>query len=261
MQMQQRIRRACGVVLVLGIFALLLSLGFWQLARLDWKQNLIARQAAALASPPVPLATVLATPEAERLFQPVTLTGYFLETPPLRVGLRLRDGKPGYHLVVPFSLSTGTLAGRVVLVNLGWLDTEAANRWRVPDSVSRQSISLYGLTRLPDPRTWLTPDNQPQQGIWYTVTPAEIMEAIRAAQPESREWGITLTTVYIQLQKIASDSAHNHAATAVWPAPLPARRDFRNDHRQYARFWFTMAGVWVAMVGLLVTRQRRGERQ
>jgi surfeit locus 1 family protein len=232
-------RRLLGAVLALAVLAALLLLGVWQMQRLAWKQDLIARQEAALSASPQPLEGVLAKPEAERLFWPVTVTGQFADVAPFVVGMRPRDGKPGYHLVLPFMLTEGPFAGREVLVNLGWSPLDAARSWRLPPDMAGRTVTLDGLARLPEARTWLTPQNQPGQGAWYTVDPAEMIA----------DKSGTALPLFLQLRTPLPGES--------WPLPLPAQRDFRNDHRQYAIFWFIMAGVWVVMVGMLARRRGR----
>ena len=233
-------RRLLGAVLALAVLAALLLLGVWQVQRLAWKQDLIARQEAALSASPQPLEGVLAKPEAERLFWPVTVTGQFADVAPFVVGMRPRDGKPGYHLVLPFILTEGPLAGREALVNLGWSPLDTARSWRLPPDMVGRVVTLDGIARLPEARTWLTPQNQPGQGEWYTVNPAEMITDSKAG---------AVLPLFIQLRAPLPGKG--------WPVPLPAQRDFRNDHRQYAVFWFTMAGVWVVMVGMLARRRSR----
>lgn len=236
------LRRLLGPLLAAGVLALLLLLGVWQIQRLHWKEDLIARQSAALAAASQPLEAVLARPEAERLFWPVTVTGRFETVPPFVVGMRPQDGAPGYHLVLPFTITQGPLAGREVLVNLGWSPLATARSWRLPPDGTGQEVTLDGLARLPEERTWLTPQNQPAKDEWYTVDPREMHPA------GATEAGKPLP-LFIQLRTPLPGDG--------WPLPLPAQRTFRNDHRQYATFWFVMAGVWSVIVLLLARRRGR----
>ena len=247
----RRNRRLAGAVLALEVFAALVILGVWQVHRLHWKQNLIALQDAALAASPQPLEAVLAKPEAERLFWPVTVTGQFVDTAPFVVGMRPRDGKPGYHLVLPFLLTEGPLAGREVLVNLGWSPLETARQWRLPPDMAGRTVTLDGIARLPEARTWLTPQNRPGQGEWYTVDPVAMAADARAALPAATEHAAAGEALPLFLQ------LRTALPGGDWPLPLPAHRDFRNDHRQYAIFWFTMAGVWVVMIFVMARRRGR----
>ena len=239
-------RRLVGALLALGVFALLVLLGVWQVQRLHWKEDLIAKQAAALAAVPQPLAAVLARPEAERLFWPVTVTGRFVDVRPFVVGMRPRDGQPGYHLVQPFMVSTGSLAGRTVLVNLGWSPLAVAPHWRMPPELVAREWTLDGIARLPEATSWLSPRNQPDRGEWYTVDPRAMLPGYAAA--DVRGAGEVLP-LFIQLRTpLGSEGL---------PIPLPAQRVFRNDHRNYAVFWFTMAGIWGVMMGIMARRRGR----
>src|SRR5690606_10585179 len=72
-------------------------------------------------SAPVPLAAVLASPDAAfdraDTWTPVELTGEYLVEETLLVRNRPRDGVTGFEVLVPFRLGDGT----VLIVNRGWL--------------------------------------------------------------------------------------------------------------------------------------------
>ena len=66
--------RRVVVPLVLGIagFAILVSLGFWQLRRLEWKEAMLAEIARGIDADPVPLPAAV---DPSMKYLPVTMTG------------------------------------------------------------------------------------------------------------------------------------------------------------------------------------------
>ncbi|MCB2105947.1 MAG: SURF1 family protein, partial [Rhodobacteraceae bacterium] len=64
------------LILGLGGIAILMSLGLWQLRRLEWKETMLAEIAARIDAAPVALADVAAPDRDRDVYLPVTLTGH-----------------------------------------------------------------------------------------------------------------------------------------------------------------------------------------
>src|SRR5258708_2279484 len=94
-------------------FAVLLSLGLWQLDRKAWKEGLIATIEQRLSAPPVALPTPATWPRhnaAEDEFLRVAMTAEFLndrEALVYTIGSSLREGSsgPGYWVFTPARLA------------------------------------------------------------------------------------------------------------------------------------------------------------
>ena len=97
------------------MFALLCGLGVWQLERLSWKLDLIARVNSHMAAPPVPLGRLLAMGPDESQYRRVTLTGHFDHAQEAYVFATDALGAPVYHVLTPFH----TDDGRVLMVDRG----------------------------------------------------------------------------------------------------------------------------------------------
>ena len=106
-------------------FAVLLSLGLWQLDRKAWKEGLIATIGRRLSAPPVVLPAPATWPRrtaAEDEFLRVAMTAEFLNGREALVytsGSALREGTsgPGYWVFTPARLSDGAL----LMVNRGFV--------------------------------------------------------------------------------------------------------------------------------------------
>lgn len=157
--------RWLAVVAGLLTVAATLALGGWQLGRAAEKQAaaaLIAQRARQqawgdadwpCAAPGLPSGTVAAAPGALPEHRPVRLHGHWLGERTVFLDNRPMDGAPGFDVVTPLRLSRGPCAGRLLLVQRGWLPRDAADRQRLPrwrdtaDEVSIPGRVLLQLSR------------------------------------------------------------------------------------------------------------------
>ena len=103
------------VIVAIVSLCILISLGTWQLHRLNWKEDLISVRQAEAARQPIPLKSPLTVkPEP---FRRIELRGRFLYTKEILVGPRSYHGSAGWHMVTPLRL----ISGEIVLVNRGWV--------------------------------------------------------------------------------------------------------------------------------------------
>lgn len=221
-------RRLWGAVLF-GIAgcAVLLALGFWQLARLDQKQALIAGIAAQLDAQPA------AVPEranalADR-WRPVTAEGQFTGEAVHVLSSRPGLG-PGSRVIAV--LETG--GGRRLLVDRGFLPEGAR---RGADLAGGPAV-VTGNLDWPRDADGFTPEPDLGRGLWFS----------RAAQPIAAHLGTE--PVMIVARTVSG-------ADVPGLVPTPLGIDIRNDHLEYAITWFLLALVWAAMSLYLVWRVRR----
>lgn len=214
----------------LAMVAVMLSLGVWQVQRLGWKTELIARIEARMAARPAPLPGRLDDPAAWE-FRRVTLAGHFLHDREFLVGPRTHAGRAGYHLLVPFRRASGG----VVFINRGWLPEGEKNIER-PEGV----VQAEGIVRLPEKSAFL-PENDPAKNQWHW-TDVEAMGKAAGVKP-------------------AIPAIVEAVAGMPGAFPLPAARsaEMRNDHRQYAIFWFGMACAMAAVYVLSSLKKPEGK--
>ncbi|MBV9991013.1 MAG: SURF1 family protein [Alphaproteobacteria bacterium] len=210
-------------------FVLLVGLGAWQLERLHWKLDLIARADANLHAEPLSLETRTPDHVAANEYRRVAGEGIFDNAKEAYVFGTDEAGDAVYHVVVPFRLGDG----RVFLVDRGVVPKEkldpATRRAGQPGGVSR----VTGVWRTPDPPGTFTPKPDPKQRIWY----ARDLGGIARAD------GVTLAAPVI----VEADATPNPGG---WPKGGQTVVNFRNDHLQYAITWFglaaVLAGVYIA---------------
>lgn len=228
--------RTAAVVLVAALVlaaAGFLALGGWQLYRLQWKLDLIARVEARVQAAPVPAPSPADWPRVSRAgdeYRHVRLSGRYLAGHDTRVQAATALGS-GYWILTPFRRDDGA----VVLVNRGFVPPGWAGD--VPPAVG----GITGLLRLPEPGGGFLRDNAPGRERWYSRDVAAIAAA-RGLGP--------VAPFFVDLDAAAAAAANAGApggsatlggSTPSWPrAGLTVVR-FRNNHLGYALTWFVLA--------------------
>ena len=214
----------------------LVGLGTWQLQRRAWKDDLIARIEARSQGEAGAILPEEAWPgwraEADE-FRRVRVTGTFLHEHEAPVhGLAPAErGAPvqGFYLFTPLRLAGGAM----VLVNRGFVPTELRDPPSRPASQPHGEVTVTGLVRAPEPRSWFTPDDVPALNRWFARDP----QAIAAAKGLER-----VAPFYVE-----ADGAPNPGG---WPRGGQTRLNLPNNHLQYALTWYgialTLVGVFAA---------------
>ena len=220
---------ATGAV-VLGI-ALFLGLGVWQLERLAWKLDLIARVDARLAAAPVPAPGPGAWDSlgGDSAYTRVTATGHFLDDRETAV-LAVTIHGSGYWILTPFVTPDFT-----VLVNRGFVPPD--RRDPATRTAPEGEVTVSGLLRLSEPGGGFLRANDPAAGRWYSRDIA----AIAAAQHLDGA---------VAPYFIDADATPNPGG---WPLGGLTVVSFRNAHLSYALTWFALA----AGLAFLAWRSRR----
>jgi surfeit locus 1 family protein len=216
-------------------FAVLISLGMWQLDRKAWKEGLIATIEARLSAAPVALPAASAWPHltAEKdEFLRVAMTATFLHDREATVftnGSTLREGSssPGYWIFTPARLGDGT----VVMINRGFVPEGQQNPATRPDGEVAGLVDMVGVLRWPERPGLFTPAGDPVHNIWFSRD----SEAIAAAK------GISAAPFYVELESPAPPGGLPQ--TGRLHAVLP------NNHFGYALTWLGLAAVLVGVYG------------
>ncbi len=127
-------------VAVLLVLPLLLSLGFWQLHRAEFKQQLLDQFATRTQQSPQPLT------RHPPNFTPMQVTGYYDNQHSILFDNRIVNHQAGYDILTPFIPQND---GQVLLVNRGWVprQTEINQGTLIP--VNGQQ-TIVGITQVPE---------------------------------------------------------------------------------------------------------------
>lgn len=215
----------------IGGLAILLSLGFWQLRRLEWKLDMIAGIEARIHDPAVALPATL-DPEQDR-YMPVEASGAFTGEV-VRVLASERGAGTGVRIIAVLE----TQDGRRVLADRGFLsdaDLQTAD-------LSLSEVTVQGNLIWPQDSDSFTPAPDLTRGLWFSRDVAPI-----AAH-------LATETVMIAVRRETTPVP----ATSPQPAARPVTIiGVKNDHLSYAITWFLLAAVWVGMTAFLMWRIRR----
>ena len=155
--------------LILGIagFAVLVSLGFLQLRRLEWKEAMLDEIARGIAAAPVELPAAI---DPSMKYLPVTMTGTTTGDEILVLsGTRELGG--GYNVISAFQ----TDDGRRIMVDRGFIPQD--DRHAARPSVA---LTVTGNLHWPDEKGRSTPEPDLKAGIWFA------REVPRMAEPSAR---------------------------------------------------------------------------
>lgn len=239
--MKRRFPLWASVCTLLGV-VVLCALGFWQVQRLAWKEDLLSRLDAAYARDAADYPLNSVDWRARDLpFTRGYIEGSYIRDADILIMPRTLEGRPGYHVLAPFEM-TGSAGS--VLVNRGWIpldqNTPEARDKRTPEG----EVIVTGMVRPVLQANMFVPQNEPRKEAWYRVDPDQIAQAR----------GIENLHPYMFYAETESPSA----ASSFAPVPVSAKIRPPNNHRQYAVFWFTMAGLLLVMYGLRFGRLRYG---
>lgn len=226
--------------------AVLLGLGTWQVERLSWKTDLIARVESRLseepASLPPPESWASLDPQAIE-YAPVRLAGRFDPDREFHVQIALTQPKGplggiGYFVLAPLLLDDGN----VVIVNRGFVPSDRKDPASRPEAAPDGRVEIAGLMRPAEQRSWIAPADDPVRNVWFVRDPKTM--AASAGLDPARVAPFTVD------------------AFAGPPGTLPQGGEtvvsFTNNHLGYAITWYGLAAALVAVYGTLVLRSRKG---
>lgn len=215
-----------GLFAVVGLI-ILCDLGVWQLQRLAWKEDLIARVTAQTAQPPRPLPPEADWPKVgiEQEYSHVSVQGTFDNDREVLAYALLSEPKgqfsgAGYWVMTPLV----TASGATVLVNRGFIPLDRIDRAARRAGDIKGETRVTGLLRLPEQRAWFTPADDPAKRIFQERDPAILAKA----------YGLTRVAPFF----IDADATPNIGGL---PQGGETRVVFPNNHLQYVVTWFGLA--------------------
>ena len=156
------------------------ALGTWQVFRLGWKTELIARFEDRLVRDPLPLPSKI-DPKAinEFDYRRVYTTGHFRHDQEMLIGPRMHDGKNGFLVVTPLDREG---VGSTVLVNRGWISKKLQKQADRRNGLPEGLVTVEGLLREPWRKNMFTPENKPELKEFY-FPDVEQMAKVSGSQP------------------------------------------------------------------------------
>lgn len=237
------ISRRPGPVLIATVaiaLAILLSLGTWQVLRLQWKEDLLARMEARLTTAPVSHADIekeAATSDID--YAPVTLSGRF-DNAQEQYFFATNEGRVGYYVYTPLILADG----RSVFVNRGFVPIELMQPATRKAGQIEGDVTITGLARakLPGKPSWAVPENEPAKRLFFWKD-LDAMAANAAIPPDR------ILPFFVDAGEAPNPGG--------WPRGGVTQLDLPNNHLSYALTWYGLAVVLV-VVSVLAFRRKPG---
>jgi surfeit locus 1 family protein len=227
-------------------FAILIALGVWQVKRLAWKTDMLARIEALQHAPARPLDQVLAG-GGDLEFSRVSATCPGLAHASFEQIYAVVEGEVAYRLVSACRLASEPYDG--VLVDRGFV--AAANPQRPSIEADDRPITVTGVLRKGDrkPAKRGAPMAQATEGtaaapasVWYGRDLAALAQALKVKKPAP----------YF----LMAETPTNPELPALKPAPIPT--DIPNNHLSYAITWFGLAAALAGVYAALLRRKMQG---
>lgn len=217
-QPSSRARLALTAFLLL-LVAVFVGLGSWQVQRLFWKRDLIARVEARIHADavPVPRGGIDAASDEYRR---VTATGLFEHGKSVLVQAVTERGA-GFWLLTPLHLADST----TVLINRGFMPADRSKpEARLASELAAGPVTVTGLLRIPEPGGAFLRSNDPANDRWFSRD----VNAIAAAK------GLVNVAPYF----VDADATPNAGGLPVGGLTVVT---FRNSHLVYAVTWYALA--------------------
>ena len=231
-------KRSRPVLLLLVLLgtAILLSLGTWQVYRLQWKEGLIAQVEERRASEPVPLVQMeerwRETTDVD--YWPVRLEGTF-EHAAEQYFYTTHKGAVGWNVYTPLRLNDG----RAILVNRGFVPDALRDPADRDEGQVAGPIALTGLARNPlsgKPNRFV-PDNEPDNRTYYWKD-LQMMADNAEIAPDR------LLPFFVDASRSDLPGGLPQGGTTII--------EFPNNHLQYAITWYGLAAALIAVAGFFL---------
>ena len=194
-------------VFVYFIILILISLGSWQLYRLNWKLNLITQIKNSLKNNPIELSKV-----DKKNYLRIKTSGKIDFEKQIYLYNLSDSGKPGFEVINPIIINNENY-----LINRGWISFDQKDQSNI-NLVNEDKI--IGTLKLQSKASIFKPENDVKKNYWFTLDRDDIF---KYTGKKFSEYIIYLNGDY----KI--------------PKPKVITANISNNHKKYAITWFSMA--------------------
>ncbi len=194
-------------VFVYFIILTLLSLGFWQIYRLNWKLELIEQIENSLKNNPVELSSV-----EKKNYLRIKTSGEIDFDKQIYL-YNLNDaGKPGFEVINPIKIGDENY-----LINRGWIPFEKKS---LPEINLVDQNQIVGTLMLQTKSSLFKPENDIEKNYWFTLNREDILKFTG--------------------RKFSDYVIYLNGENKI-PKPRLITAKISNNHKKYAITWFSMA--------------------
>ena len=194
---------------VFTIFFILvfITLGSWQIIRLNWKNNLILEIENSLENPPVEL-----TQSKKENYLKIKTSGKIDFNKQIYLYNLDENGTPGFEVINPISIDNENF-----LMNRGWIPFEKKDS---QDLNLFDENNITGTLKLQGRKNIFKPDNDIEENYWFSLNREDIL---KFTGKEFSEYIIYLDGNFQS------------------PKPKKITANISNNHKKYAITWFSLA--------------------
>ena len=194
-------------VFIIFFILVFVSLGTWQIIRLNWKNNLIFEIENSLKNPPVELSNI----NHENYLRVKTSGNIDFEKQIYLYNLN-ENGTPGFEVINPLSVNQ-----KNYLINRGWIPFEKKGMQEINEFDEK---NIVGTLKLQGRKNIFKPDNDIEKNYWFSLDREDIM---KFTGKEFSKYIIYLNGDY------------------KFPKPKKITANISNNHKKYAITWFSLA--------------------
>ena len=194
-------------VFVIFFILVFISLGSWQIIRLNWKNNLILEIETSLTKPPVKLSESNATN-----FLKIKTSGSIDFDKQIYLYNLNEKGTPGFEVINPLIINN-----KNYLINRGWIPFEKKDSKEIYEF---DEVNIVGTLKLQGRKNIFKPDNDIKENYWFSLDREDILEFT----------GKKFSNYIIYLDG-------NYQS----PKPKKITANISNNHKKYAITWFSLA--------------------
>ena len=186
---------------------MLLSLGSWQLYRLNWKLNLLSEIENSLKNDPVEFSKV-----DKKNYLRIKTSGIVDFNKQIYLYNLNESGKPGFEVINPIIINNENY-----LINRGWIPFDKKDK---PEINLINESSIIGTLKLQHKASTFKPNNDVNKNYWFTLNREDIFKYT----------GKKFSNYIIYLN-----------GDYKLPKPKVITANISNNHKKYAITWFSMA--------------------
>ena len=194
-------------VFVFFFISIFVSLGLWQIVRLDWKNNLILEIKNSLTHPPIEL-----NQSNKKNYLRIKTSGNIDFNKQIYLYNLNDEGIPGFEVVNPILINNENF-----LINRGWIPFEKKGSKQI-NLLDENNIT--GTLKLQGRKNIFKPENDIEENYWFSLNREDIL---KFTGKEFSKYIIYLEGSY------------------KFPKPKKITANISNNHKKYAITWFSLA--------------------
>ena len=220
--------------LLLFVISLLITLGFWQLQRLEWKNTLLSKIEDNYNNITIDFPFLESSSQFE--YMKSNIDGNYLSEKLMFFYRSNLNGDSGFNVVIPFK----TTEGIIVYVDNGWIPFKNKENLDI-DFINKSKVySLSGALIFKKDRKYFTPENDYNENIWYLLNTDEMDSVLDLSSSN-------------YILKLIDQNYFEEFLIEFNPTNI------KNNHLQYAVTWFLMA-LFISIFYIYLIKQQVKKR-